>query len=110
MRRARQWFSVLAPWAGLVVGLAAFSFVHQYGSDGTFNDCDAASPGPLLIVALLGLVACAASGFTSWRSMRGSGNEPLRVVAVISIGLGALFAFGILLAIIAALVLPPCFA
>ena len=110
MRRARQWFGALAPWAGLVVGLVAFSFVHQYGSDGSFNDCDAASPGPLLIVALLGLLACAASAFASWRTMRGSGNEPMRVVAVISIGLGALFVFGIVLAIIAALVLPPCFA
>jgi tellurite resistance protein TehA-like permease len=110
MRRARQWFGALAPWAGLVVGLAVFSFVHQYGSDGTFNDCDTVSPGPLLIVALLGLLACAASAFASWRTMRGSGNEPLRVVAVISIGLGALFAYGIVLAIIAALVLPPCFA
>ena len=110
MRRARQWFDALAPWAGLVIGLAAFSFVHQYGSDGSFNDCDAASPGPLLIVALLGLLACAASAFASWRSLRGSGNEPRRVVAVISIGSAAFFVFGILLAIIAVLVLPPCFA
>lgn len=110
MKRARLLFDALAPWAGLVIGLAAFSVVHQYGSDGSFNDCDAASPGPLLIVALLGLLACAASAFASWRAMRGTGNEPRRVVAVISIGSAALFVFGIVLAMIAALVLPPCFA
>ena len=110
MRRARQLLDALAPWAGLVVGLAAFSFVHQYGSDGSFNDCDTVSPGSLLIVALLGVLACGASAFASWRTMRGSANEPMRVVAVISIGLGALFVFGIVLAMIAALVLPPCFA
>jgi hypothetical protein len=110
MRRARQWFEALAPWAGLVVGLVAFSVVHQFGSDGTFNDCDAASPGPVLIVALLGVLACAGSAFASWRGMRGSGNESRRVMAVVSIGLGVLFVFGILLAMIATLVLPPCFA
>ena len=109
MRRARQLLAALAPWAGLVVGLIAFAVVHQYGSDGSFNDCDTVSPGPLLIVALLGLLACAASAFASWRAMRGSGNEPSRVVAVISIGSAALFGFAIVLAIIAALVLPPCF-
>jgi hypothetical protein len=109
MRRARQLLDALAPWAGLVVGLVAFSVVHQYGSDGTFNDCQAVSPGPLLIVALLGLLACAAAAFASWRTIRGSGDEPRRVVAVISIGSAVLFVFAILLAIIAALVLPPCF-
>jgi len=109
MKRARQLADALAPWAGLVFGLIAYSVVHQYGSDGSFNDCDAASPGPLLIVALLGLLACAGSAYASWRSMSGSASEPRRVVAVISIGTAALFVFGILLAIIAALVLPPCF-
>jgi tellurite resistance protein TehA-like permease len=109
MKRTRQLLDALAPWAGLVVGLVAFSVVHQYGSDGTFDDCQAVSPGPLLIVALLGLLACAASALASWRTMRGSANEPRRVIAVISIGLGALFVFAIVLAIVAALVLPPCF-
>ncbi len=109
MKRSRQLIDALAPWAGLVIGLVAFSVVHQYGSDGSFNDCDMVSPGPLLVVALLGLLACVGSGYASWRTMRGSGNEPRRVVAVISIGSAALFVFAIVLAIIAALVLPPCF-
>ena len=109
MRRGRQWFEALAPWAGLVVGLAAFSFVHQYGSDGVFDDCHTVSPGPLLIVALIGALACVASAFASWRTMRGAVSETRRVVGIISMGMGALFVFAILLAMIAALVLPPCF-
>jgi hypothetical protein len=109
MRRGRQLLEALAPWAGLVVGIAAFSIVHQYGSDGVFNDCETVSPGPLLIAGLLGLLACGGSAYASWRTMRGSSNEPRRVVAVVSIGSAALFVFAILLAIIAALVLPPCF-
>jgi len=99
----------LAPWAGLLVGLTAFAVVHQYGSDATFDDCGTVSPGPLLIVAFIGLVACAASGFASWRALRSSGSEVRRVVAVTSVGMAALFVFAILLAMIAALVLPPCF-
>jgi uncharacterized membrane protein len=109
MIRLRQLLDPFTPWAGLVVGLLALAVVHQFGSDSTFNDCRAASPGPLLIVAVLGLILVAVSGLASWRSMRGSDSESRRVVAVISTGSAALFSFAILLAMIAALVLPPCF-
>jgi len=97
------------PWAGLVVGLLAAGAVHQFGSEGVFNDCGSVGRGPLFIVALVGLLVCAASGWGSWRSMRGSGDEARRVVATISVGSALLFAFSILLAVIAALLLPPCF-
>jgi hypothetical protein len=83
--------------------------VHQSGSDSTFNDCRGTSPGPLLIVAVLGLFLVAVSGMASWRSIRGSDSESRRVVAMISAGSAALFVFAIILAMIAALVLPPCF-
>ena len=109
MSRARRMIEVLAPWAGLVVGLAAFSTVHQYGSDGVFDDCQTVTPGPLLVVALIGVLACLASALLSWRTMRSEAGEAKRVVAVVSIGMAALFVFAILLAMIAALVLPPCF-
>jgi hypothetical protein len=109
MKRARQIAAAVAPWAGLVAGLIAFSIVHQYGSDGVFDRCDAVSPGPLLIVALLGVLACAASGFASWRAIRGSESDAKRVVAITSVGIAALFVFAILLAVLAALILPPCF-
>jgi hypothetical protein len=109
MKRAGKLADAFKPWAGLVVGLLAVSIVHQYGSEGVFNDCQTVSPGPLLLVAFLGLLACAGSGLVSWRTMRGSAEEARRVVAVISVGCAALFMFAILLAMIAALVLPPCF-
>jgi hypothetical protein len=109
VKRARRIVDLLAPWAGLIVGLIAFSIVHQYGSDGVFDDCQTASPGPVLIVALIGALACVASAFASWRTMRGAVSEARRVVAVISMGMAALFVFAILLGVIATLVLPPCF-
>jgi putative copper export protein len=107
--RRRRFLAAFAPWAGLVVGILALAGVHQFGSDSTFNDCRSTSPGPLLIVAVLGLILAALSGMASWRSTRGSDSESRRVVAMISAGSAALFVFAIILAMIAALVLPPCF-
>ena len=109
MRGAHEFLDAFLPWAGLVIGFIALGAVHQFGSDGVFSDCQAASPGPLLIVAVLGLLVCAGSGLVSWRSARGSSNESRRVVAIVSVGSAALFVFAILLAAIAALILPPCF-
>jgi membrane associated rhomboid family serine protease len=97
------------PWAGLVVGLISAAVVHQFGSEGTFDHCRTISPGPLLVVAAIGILACVASGLASWRGIRGSDDEARRVVGVISAGMAALFIFAILLAMIASLVLPPCF-
>jgi hypothetical protein len=109
VKTARRYLDASRPWAGLVIGVVALGVVHQYGSEGAFNDCRANAPVPLLLVSLLGLAACAASGFASWRSVRGSADESRRVVATISAGLAALCIFAILLAVVAILLLPPCF-
>ena len=109
MKPARNYLDAILPWAGLVVGLVALSVVHQFGSEGAFDDCQVNAPVPVLLIALLGLAACVASGLASWRSLRGSANESRRVIAIMSAGLAALFTFAILLAIVANLVLPPCF-
>jgi hypothetical protein len=101
-------FVMLMPWAGLVVGLVAAAFVHQFGAEGVFNDCRAISPVPLLIVSLVGLLASLGAGAASLRSARTEAGAA-RVVAVISVGMAALFAFAILLPMAAALILPPCF-
>lgn len=109
MKNGRSFAVAFAPWAGLAVGLIAAAFVHQFGSDSTFDHCGTASPGPLLIVAAVGLLACLLSGLASWRGIQGSANEARRVVAMVSIGMAALFAFAILLPMIAAITLPACF-
>jgi len=101
--------SRFAPWAGLVIGLMAVAIVHQFGSDGVFDDCRANSPGPVLIVAAIGLLICALSGIASWRSARAGSDEVRRVVGLVSVGSAALFGFAILLAMIATITLPPCF-
>ena len=109
MKRASSLVVAAMPWLGLVAGLLAAGIVHQFGSDATFNNCRGTSPGPLLVVAVVGLLACAASGLASWRSVRNSHHPSLRLVAGVSAGLAVLFAFAILLPMIAAVTLPPCF-
>ena len=97
------------PWAGLVVGIIAAGFVHQFGSEGTFDKCGAVAPGPVLLVAALGFAVCAFAGMVSWRSLRGEEDLSRRVAAIISVGCAALFGLAILLPAIAAVILPPCF-
>jgi membrane associated rhomboid family serine protease len=109
MKSGRSVAVTLMPWAGLVVGLLATAFVHQFGSETMFDHCRTASPGPVLVAAFVGLLACLLSGLASWRGMRGSADDARRVIATISIGMAALFGFAILLPMIAALTLPPCF-
>ena len=99
----------MMPWTGLVVGVLAVAIVHQFGSDGAFDKCETMAPGPLLVVAVIGLLACAIAGLVSWRSLRSDEDGARRVVAIISVGCSAVFGLAIVFPIIAALVLPPCF-
>lgn len=109
MKRSSNLAQLMSPWAGLILGVLAVAFVHQFGSDSTFDKCAAVVPGPVLAVAAVGLLVCAASGFISWRSLRGEDIPSRRVVAVISVGCTAVLGLAILLPMIATLMLPPCF-
>ena len=97
------------PWTGLVVGIISVAFVHQFGSDSTFDKCAVVVPGAVFAVATAGFILCTISGIISFRSIKGETNLSRRVVAVISAGCAAFFGFAILLPMIATLVLPPCF-
>jgi hypothetical protein len=96
------------PWAGLVIGLIAAGFVHQFGSEGTFDHCETLAPAPAVIVAILGLVVTLAAGVLSWRSGRTS-DGARRVISTVSAGMALLFAFSIILPLIAASLIPSCF-
>lgn len=109
MKADRTFREAFMPWAGLVVSLIAVAFVHQFGSDNSFDHCWAAAPLPILIVATIGLAACAIAGLVSWRSLRGEDEIARRVIAAVSVGCAALFGLAIILPMIATVMLPPCF-
>jgi len=98
------------PWAGLVLGVLALSVAHQFGSDGMFDSCVTFAPGPLLLVSALMIVVALAGCFASWTVFRKEAEPPARkVIAFISIGSSAFFTVAMLLPMVAALVIPPCF-
>jgi hypothetical protein len=110
VKRSSEILDLFMPWTGLVVGVLALSIAHQFGSDGMFDDCISTSPGPLLIVSALMIAATLAGSFASWTVYRKGAEAPARkVIAVISIGTSAIFVLAMLLPMIAALVIPPCF-
>lgn len=110
MKRRGQLADSFVPWAGLAVGTLAAAVVHQFGSQGTFDSCKPISPFPLIAVAVIGMVVTIVAGFASWRVLREDEETPARkLVATISVGSAALFIFSMILPVIAALVLPPCF-
>jgi hypothetical protein len=110
MKRSSELRDLMMPWTGLVTGLAALAVAHQFGSDGVFDDCLAVSPVPLVVVSLLAIAATLTGGFASWTVFRNDSEAPARkIVAVVSVGSAALFAFAMILPIIAAVVIPPCF-
>jgi hypothetical protein len=110
MKSRSQFADVFMPWAGLTAGVIAAGVTHQFGSEGTFDNCAVISPIPLLAVNVLGIVLTMAGAFASWSILReGSETQARKVIAFISVGAAALFVLAILLPMIASLVIPPCY-
>jgi len=97
------------PWGGLALGTAGFFLAHQLGSDATFQNCTVGSPWIVFLGTIVGLVLIAGGALESWRVYAGR-NEgtPRRTIAVVSLMAAALFALGVLLPFIAALIIPGC--
>ena len=99
------------PWAGLALGTTGYFLAHQIGSDSTFQDCRVGSPWIVILGTLIGLTVIGLGAFGSW-GVYAAENEPpaRRLVAVVGLLADLLFAIGVLLPFIAALVLPGCWA
>jgi hypothetical protein len=99
------------PWAGLALGTAGYFLAHQVGSDATFQDCRVGSPWVVIAGVLAGLAIIAAGAFGSWAVFAAREATPARrLVAVVSLMAAALFTLAALLPVIAALVIPQCWA
>lgn len=99
------------PWAGLALGTVGFFLAHQLGSDSTFQDCRVGSPWIVILGTIVGLSLVAAGALGSWRVYASRAEvTPRRLVAVVSVMTCALYAIGIILPLIAAMVIPRCWA
>ena len=99
------------PWAGLALGTAGYFIDHQLGGDSTFQDCRVGSPLIVLVATLIGLAIIGLGALGSWRVHTSSSETPARrLVAVVGLLACALYAIGVVLPFIAALVIPRCWA
>ncbi len=99
------------PWAGLVLGTIGYFLAHQIGSDATFQNCRTGSPGMVILGTVVALAFIGAGALGSWRVHAASAdNQARRVIAIVSLLACALYATGVLLPLIAALVIPRCWA
>jgi hypothetical protein len=99
------------PWAGLAFGTLGFFAAHQLGSDATFQDCRIGSPWIVLIGTLLGLAIIGLGALGSWRIYAADSEPPARrLVATVGLLACGLYTIGVVLPLIAALVIPRCWA
>ena len=99
------------PWAGLALGTLGYFLTHQIGSDSTFQDFRFSSPWIVILATFVGLVVIGIGALGSWRVYAGEGETPARrLVAVVGLLACALYVIGVVLPLIAALVIPRCWA
>jgi hypothetical protein len=102
---------VFMPWAGLALGTTGFFLAHQLGADSTFQDCRVGSPWMVIVGTIVGLALIGAGAFGSWGVYAAPGEGPARrLIAAVSLMASALFAMGVILGFIAAIVIPGCWA
>jgi hypothetical protein len=97
------------PWAGLALGTAGYFLAHQIGSDSTFQDCRVGSPLMVIVGTLAGLLVIGSGALGSWQVYGESDEGPSRrFVAAIGLLACALFAIGVILPAVAAMLIPRC--
>ena len=99
------------PWAALALGTAGFFLAHQLGSDSVFQDCRVGSPLMVIVGTVAGLALIALGALGSWRVYGADAETPARkLVAVVGLMSGALYAMAVTLPLIASLLIPQCWA
>jgi hypothetical protein len=97
------------PWAGLALGTTGYFLAHQIGSDSTFQDCRVGSPWIVILGTIIGLAVIGAGTFGSWGIYAAREETPARrLVAIVGLLACALYAIGVTLPLIAALIIPAC--
>ena len=99
------------PWGGLALGTVGFFTAQQIGSDWTFEDCTVGSPWVVVVGMGIGLALIAIGAVASWRAFGAEREQSARrMIAAVSLMSAALFALAVLLPVVAALVIPRCWA
>src|SRR4051794_16470560 len=99
------------PWAGLALGTTGYFLAHQVGGDATFQDCTVGSPWIVLVGTLVALAIIGLGAVGSWRVYAATSETPARrLVAIVGLLACALYVIGVVLPVVAALLIPQCWA
>ena len=99
------------PWSGLALGTLGYFLAHQIGSDATFQDCRVGSPWIVIVGTIVGLAIIGAGALGAWGVFAARAESPARrLVAVVGLMACGLYVIGLILPLIAALVIPRCWA
>ena len=95
-------------WAALAVGAFAWFGWHELGNQLAIGRCVTTGAVPLILLALLALLLIGAGFALSWRVWRREGPDGHRFAAMLGLGAAGLFAFAVLLQLVADFLLPRC--
>lgn len=98
------------PWCGPALGTLGFFLGHQLGTDATFPDCRVGSPLIVTLGTILALLIIGRGALGSWRVHSGDTGRARKLVATVGLLACGLYAIGVILPFIAALVIPRCWA
>lgn len=98
------------PLLGLLLIATGWAASHQVGSEAVFDGCGNRGGGFVALVSVLGLLAVASGGLLGLGARSQSQDNGRGTFGLVVALLALLAGFAVVLQIIAALLLPPCFA
>jgi hypothetical protein len=101
----------LLPWSGFLAVLAGWALSHQIGSNSNFDKCQTTEPLPMVLLGLAGLAVLLTGGLLSHRLWKRGEAETAtrRFLALVGMGMCALFAAALVFQTLSSLIIPQCF-
>jgi hypothetical protein len=103
-------FAPLAPWSGLLLGGIGWTASTEIGSARITGHCQSTSPVLLLLISLVGLAVALTGGWLSYRAWRTAPGRTRQLIGLFSLIVAGGLIVAILFHILAALLIPRCFA
>lgn len=101
----------LLPWAGHIGAGLGWGITHQLGSNLSFDRCQVMSPLAAILILLLGVALAGGGALLShivWR--RGAAErEARRFLALLGMGMAAIFAAALAWQTISSFIIPRCY-
>jgi drug/metabolite transporter (DMT)-like permease len=102
---------LMLPWAGQIGAGVGWALTHQLGSNLAFDRCQVMSPLTAVLILLLGVGLAGGGAFLAhivWRRDEAE-SEPRRFLALVGMGMAALFSAALLWQTLSSFIIPRCY-